>query len=101
MIILLFVIMFSQEPGAPLSRQTNALVVPALVLCGAVAVSLARLLARTCGHAAAEVSAPVPTTATIGRLLLGELLIPFEAVSLVLLAALVGAVLFAQRKETP
>jgi NADH:ubiquinone oxidoreductase subunit 6 (subunit J) len=40
----------------------------------------------------------MPTSASLGRLLLGDMLLPFEAVSLVLLAALVGAVLFGQEK---
>ena len=39
-----------------------------------------------------------PTTERLGRLLLGEMLLPFEVVSLVLLVALVGAVLFGQDK---
>ena len=40
-----------------------------------------------------------PTSAAIGRLLLDPMLVPFEAVSLVLLAALIGAVLFAQKNS--
>ncbi len=41
-----------------------------------------------------------PTTASIGRLLLGDMLLPFEIVSLVLFAALVGAVLFSRKERT-
>ena len=40
----------------------------------------------------------LPTSASIGRLLLGDMLLPFEVISLILLVALVGAVLFGQDK---
>ena len=40
----------------------------------------------------------LPTSAPLGRLLLGDMLLPFEVVSLILLVALVGAVLFGQDK---
>jgi NADH:ubiquinone oxidoreductase subunit 6 (subunit J) len=40
----------------------------------------------------------LPTSAPLGRLLLGDMLLPFETVSLILLVALVGAVLFGQDK---
>jgi len=41
-----------------------------------------------------------PTTAALGRLLLGDWVVPFETLSLVLLAALVGAVLLGGAPET-
>lgn len=40
-----------------------------------------------------------PTTEPIGKLLLGEMILPFEVVSLILLASLVGAVLFSKREN--
>lgn len=40
----------------------------------------------------------LPTSASLGRLLLGDMLLPFEVISLILLVALVGAVLFGQDK---
>jgi NADH:ubiquinone oxidoreductase subunit 6 (subunit J) len=46
---------------------------------------------------AATPAAPEPTTAALGLLLLREMVLPFEAVSLVLLAALVGAIHFSKR----
>lgn len=49
-------------------------------------------------HQLAELPAATPTTAGIGNSLLGEYVLPFEIASVVLLAALVGAVVLS-RKE--
>ena len=55
--------------------------------------------------AAAQTSAIVPTTATIGGDLLGPYVLPFEVVSVLLVAALVGAVTLAKspprRRQSP
>ena len=40
-----------------------------------------------------------PTSARLGRLLLGDMAVPFEAISLVLLAALVGALVFGLERD--
>ena len=42
---------------------------------------------------------PAPTTAPIGRLFLGEYLLPFEAASLLLLVALMGAAMLVRRRR--
>ncbi len=43
--------------------------------------------------------APAPTTAGIGRLFLGEYLLAFEAASVLLLVALIGAAMIVRRKK--
>ena len=93
MVIMLFVIMFSQRPVDHLDRQTNDQWLWGGLFAVAIAGGLGiqfRVFYRGV-FAAAE---PTPTTAAVGRLLLGEMVVPFEAISLVLLAALVGAVYF-------
>jgi NADH:ubiquinone oxidoreductase subunit 6 (subunit J) len=42
---------------------------------------------------------PAPTTKEIGRLFLGEYLLPFEAASVLLLVALVGAAMIVRRRR--
>jgi NADH-quinone oxidoreductase subunit J len=42
---------------------------------------------------------PAPTTAEIGRLFLGRYLLPFEAASILLLVALMGAAMIVRRKR--
>jgi NADH:ubiquinone oxidoreductase subunit 6 (subunit J) len=43
--------------------------------------------------------APAPTTASIGRLFLGDYLLPFEAASVLLLVALMGAAMIVRRRR--
>ncbi|MFA5975600.1 MAG: NADH-quinone oxidoreductase subunit J [Elusimicrobiota bacterium] len=94
MIIMLFVVMLSQRPAATLERQTNRQGFWGAVL----ALAMASALIIHFGLAYKTVvraSILTPTSQAIGRLLMGDMVIPFEVVSLVLLAALVGAVCFA------
>jgi NADH:ubiquinone oxidoreductase subunit 6 (subunit J) len=42
---------------------------------------------------------PAPTTAEIGRLFLGQYLLPFEASSVLLLVALLGAAMIVRRRR--
>jgi NADH-quinone oxidoreductase subunit J len=42
---------------------------------------------------------PAPTTKAIGRLFMGEFLLPFEAASVLLLVALVGAAMIVRRRK--
>jgi NADH:ubiquinone oxidoreductase subunit 6 (subunit J) len=98
MIIMLFVIMLSQQPSGALDRQTNNQWLFGGVLALIVASGLL-LEFRAVYGGIALLGAPQPTTQAIGRLLLGEMVVPFEVISLILLAALVGAVYFAKGHE--
>ncbi len=42
---------------------------------------------------------PAPTTGAIGKLFMGEFLLPFEAASILLLVALVGAAMIVRRRK--
>jgi NADH:ubiquinone oxidoreductase subunit 6 (subunit J) len=42
---------------------------------------------------------PAPTTAEIGRLFLSDYLLPFEAASILLLVALMGAAMIVRRRK--
>jgi len=99
MIIMLFVVMLSQQPFDALQRQTNTQWLYGILFAAAVAASLIRSFRDVYRGVAAVATDTVPTSAPIGRLLLGDMLVPFEAVSLVLLAALVGAVVFGQDRK--
>ena len=98
MIIMLFVVMFSQQPLDALQRQVNDQWLPglllSLVVCAALVRSVSKFTSEQVGF-----TALTPTSDSIGHLLLGEMVLPFEVISLVLLAALVGAVLFGQDKQ--
>ncbi len=99
MIIMLFVIMLSQQPSDALQRQTNDQWLAGGLIALTIALSLVRGFRAFLSQpvSAAEMT---PTSASLGRLLLGDMVLPFEAVSLILLAALVGAVLFGQDRPS-
>lgn len=98
MIIMLFVIMLSQRSLKSLDSQTNDQWLLAGFFALAVACGLGAQF-TSAYQAVTTTTEALPTTAAIGRLLLGPMLVPFEAVSLVLLAALIGAIYFGQDKE--
>ena len=80
-------------------RQVNERWMAALLVCVVAAVGLfkvARLHSATVATGAMR-----PGTHDIGRLFLGEWLLPFELISLVLLAALLGAVFFTRTENAP
>lgn len=71
--------------------------IPALLLIGIFVFLLVQTIRETSWQKATEILY-APTTARIGDLFLGNYLLPFELASLVLLAALIGAVVLS-RKE--
>ncbi|MDE2490631.1 MAG: NADH-quinone oxidoreductase subunit J [Elusimicrobia bacterium] len=91
-VLVMFAVMLLGRKSDLHLRQVNALWGYALAVC---AISAAGLLKVARGFAAAApAAAPVPSTAAVGRLFLGRYLLPFELVSLLLIAALLGAVFF-------
>lgn len=77
---------------------------PWFILAGLVAAGFAGLVLAALGRAgvpAIEIAAAsgAPTTAPIGRALFTTFLVPFEVASIVLLAALVGAIVIAAREN--
>jgi NADH:ubiquinone oxidoreductase subunit 6 (subunit J) len=49
--------------------------------------------------AAGTARPPAPTTAEIGRMFMGPFLLPFEAASILLLVALMGAAMIVRRRK--
>jgi NADH-quinone oxidoreductase subunit J len=95
MVLMLFVVLLSGSPKdwviSAVNRQWAGAIAVAALLLGLTCYVLSRFPAVLWSEPAG------PTTAAIGKMLIRDMVIPFEAVSLVLLAALVGAVLFARR----
>lgn len=101
MIIMLFVVMLAQQPPDKLKSEVNNQWLWAALFSLCVGAGLVITFKQ---HYASVIQSGArnPTSSAIGQLLLGEMVVPFEVVSLVLLAALVGAVLFGRSisKET-
>jgi NADH-quinone oxidoreductase subunit J len=80
----------------PLSIQLPGKFIGAL-LTGIILTALIVAVTKSLWPVASFLKEPQPTSAAIGNLLLGKYLIPFEVASILLLAALVGAVLIVRR----
>lgn len=91
-VLVMFVVMLLGRASDLHLRQVNELWMAALLICAISGAGLMKAASLFRGVGAA--AAPRPSTAEIGRLFLGDYLLPFELVSLVLLAALLGAVFF-------
>ena len=99
MIIMLFVVMLSQQPVRSFQRGTSDRWMLGLLVSGTLCGYLT-MNYRQHFYSQIAIGTMTPTTSQIGRLLLNQMLVPFEAVSLVLLTALVGAVVFGQDSES-
>jgi NADH-quinone oxidoreductase subunit J len=98
LILILFAVMLTQKIGLVSVTNQSQSVVVGLLSCSFLAALLLTVIFRT--PWAEKIAAPAqPTTARIGNLLLTDYLLPFEIVSVLLVAALVGAVILAKREE--
>lgn len=97
LVLILFAVMLTHRIADV--EITNRAVgsIPALVVVGILVLLLVETIRETPWAKAKEIFY-VPTTSLIGDLFLADYLLPFELASLVLLAALIGAV-FLSRKE--
>lgn len=97
MVVLLFVILLSGKPSDWAGRQVNEKAWAAGLFSVFLIAALISALVRW-PMPVGELSTGT-TTARLGALLLKEMVLPFEFVSLVLVAALIGAVYFSVRKK--
>lgn len=95
-VILAFAVMLSSIEQAKLAPQVNEQWLPAILVCAALLGSLFWIL-KSVSFVSTETQHS-PTTYFLGKLLLKEMALGFEAVGLVLLVAVVGAVLFSKRE---
>ena len=97
LVLLIFGVMMTQGARlAPLTVQLPARGLAALLCLVLLGLTLLGLF-RTDWPQSENLPAPQPTTEAIGDLLLGKYLLPFETASLMLLAALIGALLIVRR----
>lgn len=99
-VLILFVVMLAGRASDLLLRQVNEQWPAALLVCGLILFCGLRAIAPyTLIHGEPGME---PTTAALGRLLLGDLAFPFELVSILLMVALAGTVYFSKSEaETP
>lgn len=98
LVLLLFGVMLSQRFTGTEMRTGALRVWPAIVVCAGIAALLVRVITRNPWNVSTEAEMS-PTVETLGNLLMTDYLIPFEIVSVLLLAALVGAAYVSRRRE--
>jgi len=97
LVLLLFGVMLTHKIyDLDLKAETTQLA-PGLIVAVGLFVILAATAVRTQWTAVPRL--PAPTTGEIGRLFLGEYLLPFEAASALLLVALMGAAMIVRRRR--
>lgn len=97
LVLILFGVMLTHRiQDVQISNESTHPVVGA-VIAGAVFIVLAYVSIRVDWQI--EPREPVPTSQDIGRAFMGKYLLPFEAVSVLLLGAMIGAAYLARRKE--
>ncbi|MDD5657102.1 MAG: NADH-quinone oxidoreductase subunit J [Elusimicrobia bacterium] len=97
-VLIVFVLMLLGRASDLRLRQVNQQWAAALLICAITGVGLFHLAKLFGGIGAAAASRP--TTRPLGLLMLGDYVLCFELVSLVLLAALLGAIFFSH-KDAP
>jgi NAD(P)H-quinone oxidoreductase subunit 6 len=97
LVLILFAVMLTHRITDVEITNRSAGRIPALIIIGVFFVLLAQTIRETPWVKVKEI-AHEPTTAKIGELFLEQYLLPFELASLVLLAAMIGAVVLS-RKE--
>ena len=95
-ILLIFAIMMTAKIYSPSVRQFNEQVVPGLIIVGTILIVTLWVLSSTAWNISKDVAVG-QSTKLIGRLLLTTYVLPFEVVSVVLIAALIGAIVIARR----
>jgi len=97
-VLIIFAIMLTSQLASKKINQSNEQVMIGVFVCAGFLLASLGSLANTVWRI---VDKPMPenNTMTLGKLLMNDYVLPFEVVSLVLLAALIGAVVLA-RKES-
>jgi NADH-quinone oxidoreductase subunit J len=93
-VLLLFAVMLTRAPIGP-SKDLNRPAWPAILIGGGVGLGLAALLADAYRWTFVEMPAP-GTAERMGEQVFGAWVLPFEVLSVLLLAALVGAVVLSR-----
>lgn len=98
LVLILFAVMLTQRVDIITVSNPSHSVVRGLLATAGLLVLLLAVVFRTSWQVR-EVTETFPTTAKVGKLLLTDFLLPFEVVSVLLVAALVGAALLAKKEE--
>src|SRR5579863_8683855 len=97
LVLTIFAVMLTAGIGDVTISNRAVGTVPAVFTVSIAAMVMVYAIGRTHWHQAAAVTV-APTTYAIGNAFLGEYVLPFEVASLVLLAALIGAIVISRHE---
>ncbi len=98
LVLLLFGVMLTHKLYDLRLKSESFQMLPALIVVLGVFGILATFMLRTHWRLGGETEA-VPTTAAIGEMLMRDYILPFEAASILLLVALIGAAMIVRRRS--
>jgi len=97
MTLVIFAIMLTSKIGDPQMPQSNRQGIPVLMALAAAGVFLVSMILKMPWNAALVIQKT--DAVELGKALMGEFVLPFEIVSLVLLAAMIGAIVIARSDQ--
>ena len=98
-VLILFAVMLSQKYLGGDIKQHNTQSIPAAILVALFLITVVPVIARNWAKYTAPAKSAQGTAQAIGELLLQPYVLPFEVASLLLLAAMIGAIIIARRDE--
>jgi NADH-quinone oxidoreductase subunit J len=102
LVLILFALMLTRDVMNPALPQNNHYAVQAATLCGALAIGACYVLTNErWGAATSQPANAADQTRALGESLIGLYAVPFEVASLLLLAALIGAIVLAKSDREP
>jgi NADH-quinone oxidoreductase subunit J len=102
LVLMLFALMLTQDVMNPNNPQTNRMSLPIGIFCVVFAAGVAAILTGHPWLNSHEIILPASVqTRQLGQALIGEYARPFEIASVLLLAALVGAIVLAKSEKEP
>jgi len=99
-ILIIFAVMLTSDLASHRIHMTTENAAVAFVACAFFAIGSVALLSKTEVWQYSKVAVTPDNVSSIGKYLMTEYMLPFEVVSVLLLAALIGAIVIA-RKERP
>ncbi|MDH4156839.1 MAG: NADH-quinone oxidoreductase subunit J [candidate division Zixibacteria bacterium] len=99
-ILMIFAVMLTSKLASRKIRQTNENALTAFFVCVIVALSTIVLITKTDVWRLTDKALPADNIATIGKYLMTKFMLPFEVVSVLLLAAMIGAIVLARKEKS-
>ncbi len=98
-VLMIFAVMLTTNLGSKQIVQVNKNVLPAVFVCLIFAIGAIVLIANTLIWPLSTAELPANNIGTIGKLMMTDFMLPFEIVSILMLAALIGAIMLAREER--